>query len=327
MTAPPYAMGVQLNLAAYKDKARLDAKAFDARGDEELRAMLPLAFDARKHWKRCPSIGRVVDQGCCGSCWAYASAMVMTDRQCILANEHFEYSAQHLLVCSKTSNHSTPCKGGDPADAFDFWVTRGVVSGGEFNSYVGCMPYIYAPAGNQCRASATPLECLQQCQISYPRQFKKDLHFGERYMLLPQNRPVIMQSEILRGGPIVAILDAYEDFKCYESGVYEHVAGELEGAHAVRLIGWGTENGVPYWLAANSWGKAWGERGLFKVRRGTNECNIESLRVATGFPSTVDVKGDAETTTGQQSAEGEASEAVSDGDGKDYTYDYDLDDY
>lgn len=37
-------------------------------------------------------------------------------------------------------------------------------------------------------------------------------------MLLPSNRPVIMQSEIMRGGPIVVILDTYEDLNCYEGG-------------------------------------------------------------------------------------------------------------
>lgn len=80
-------------------------------------------------------------------------------------------------------------------------------------------------------------------------------------------------------------------------GIYEHVAGAHQGAHAVRLIGWGTENGVPYWLAANSWGRAWGERGLLKVRRGNNECNIESMRVVTGYPSVADRgHGHAQTT-------------------------------
>jgi cathepsin B len=48
------------------------------------------------------------------------------------------------------------------------------------------------------------------------------------------------------------------------------------GGHAVRLLGYGTENNVDYWLIANSWNETWGDNGYFKIRRGTNECGIES---------------------------------------------------
>ena len=53
----------------------------------------------------------------------------------------------------------------------------------------------------------------------------------------------------------------YEDFLVYKSGVYKHVTGKLDGGHAVKLIGWGTENGTPYWLLANSWNFDWGLDG------------------------------------------------------------------
>jgi cathepsin B len=65
------------------------------------------------------------------------------------------------------------------------------------------------------------------------------------------------------------------------------------GYHAVRIIGWGEENGTPYWLVANSWNSGntnifcstniildWGENGYFRIRRGTNEAGIEGSVVA-----------------------------------------------
>lgn len=44
----------------------------------------------------------------------------------------------------------------------------------------------------------------------------------------------------------------------------------------MKLIGWGEEQGVPYWLMVNSWNEDWGDKGLFKIRRGTNECGIDN---------------------------------------------------
>lgn len=56
-------------------------------------------------------------------------------------------------------------------------------------------------------------------------------------------------------------------------------------------MGWGTENGTPYWLIANSWNDQWGTfcsvdgshdvtKGCFKILRGANECGIEQSGAA-----------------------------------------------
>lgn len=45
----------------------------------------------------------------------------------------------------------------------------------------------------------------------------------------------------------------------------------------LQLVGWGVENGVKYWHAANSWNYNWGSGGFFKIARGQNECMIEDM--------------------------------------------------
>lgn len=42
--------------------------------------------------------------------------------------------------------------------------------------------------------------------------------------------------------------------------------------HAVVAVGYGVENGVPYWLIKNSWGENWGDNGYFKMELGKNMC-------------------------------------------------------
>lgn len=66
-------------------------------------------------------------------------------------------------------------------------------------------------------------------------------------------------------------------------GVYQHTSGGELGGHAIRILGWGTENGTPYWLVANSWNSDWGDKGYFKILRGKDECGIEG-EIAAGMP-------------------------------------------
>lgn len=46
------------------------------------------------------------------------------------------------------------------------------------------------------------------------------------------------------------------------------------GGHAIRILGWGVENGTPYWLVGNSWNTDWGDNGEcspFLLRAGPPE--------------------------------------------------------
>jgi cathepsin B len=52
----------------------------------------------------------------------------------------------------------------------------------------------------------------------------------------------------------------------------QHTTGEELGGHAIKIMGWGTEAGVDYWLVANSWNEDWGDKGTFKIRRSVRFC-------------------------------------------------------
>merc|ERR1711918_76098 len=90
----------------------------------------------------------------------------------------------------------------------------------------------------------------------------------------------------MMGGPVETAFTVYADFGDYVSGGYEHVTGDRLGGHAVKIVGWGVENGAKYWKIANSWNEHWGEDGHFRIKRGTNHCGIEDEVVGSSNTAT-----------------------------------------
>ena len=56
--------------------------------------------------------------------------------------------------------------------------------------------------------------------------------------------------------------------------------------HQVLAVGWGTENGIPYWLIKNSWGTGYGDKGYVKVKRGTCHTDDEECGFITAVKTT-----------------------------------------
>ncbi|KAF1753237.1 hypothetical protein GCK72_019793 [Caenorhabditis remanei] len=243
---------------------------------------IPTTFDARTNWPKCNSIKMVRDQSNCGSCWAFGAAEVISDRICIHSNgkEQPVISAEDILTCCGKSC-GNGCQGGQGLEAMKFWTTYGAVTGGDYKGD-GCKPYSFAPCSNCVESKTTP-SCQSKCQSTYTvTNYKGDKHYGtSAYRLDTSSNAVpIIQNEIYQNGPVEVAYTVYDDFYHYKSGVYHHVTGKDTGGHAVKIIGWGTEKGVDYWLVTNSWGTSFGDKGFFKIRRGTNECGIESNVVA-----------------------------------------------
>jgi cathepsin B len=250
---------------------------------------LPDTFDARQQWPNCPSIGEIRDQANCGSCWAVAAAEAMSDRICISSNgnEKVDISAADLMSCCQMCGSG--CNGGFPNAAWRYYQNTGLVTGGNYGSS-GCEPYPLPPCDHHmsgprpnCSEDIAPTpKCSKQCQNSYTVTYTKDKHFAGKAYSVSGGEEAI-RKEIYANGPVEASFTVYEDFLSYNGGVYQHKTGQNVGGHAVKILGWGTEDNTPYWLIANSWNEDWGLQGYFKMIRGKDDCGIES-GISAGTP-------------------------------------------
>jgi cathepsin B len=247
---------------------------------------LPATFDARDQWPTCASIKEVRDQGSCGSCWAFGAVEAMTDRVCIYSKgaQNAHISAEDLLACCSECGFG--CQGGYPQAAWEYYKSDGLVTGGNYNSKEGCEPYTLPSCDHHVNGSLPPCQgeqptpdCPTKCEPNYPTPLAKDKHFGDSVYAVRSEQKQI-ETEIFKNGPVEAAFTVYADFLAYKSGVYQHTTGSVLGGHAVKILGWGEEDSTPYWLVANSWNEDWGDKGFFKIRRGNNECGIESGIVA-----------------------------------------------
>ncbi|CAJ0948868.1 unnamed protein product, partial [Mesorhabditis belari] len=244
-----------------------------------LKEEIPEFFDARQKWPKCNSIGWIRDQSNCGSCWAVAAAEVASDRMCINPPYYsMMLSSEDILsCCGRQCYQQEACQGGYPFAAMNWWKTNGIVTGTEYTDHQGCRPYSIRPCPG-CSIRSAP-RCQQQCQQSYPRNYTQDKYFAEKAYYVPGDVTTI-QREILAHGPVEAAFRLFQDFYYVGKRIYHHTWGQQVGGHAVKIIGWGVEGQVPYWLAVNSWGAGWGDQGLFRILRGNNECGFEAGIVA-----------------------------------------------
>ncbi|OHT02549.1 Cathepsin L1 [Tritrichomonas foetus] len=76
-------------------------------------------------------------------------------------------------------------------------------------------------------------------------------------------------------GPTSIGIDASGSlFSFYSSGIYDGSDCQKQQNHAVATVGYGDENGVPYWIVKNSWGKEWGDQGYIRMLRDVDVCGI-----------------------------------------------------
>jgi cathepsin B len=263
-------------------------KLYKSNPHNELKAV-PETFDARETWPNCDAIKQIRDQSDCGSCWAVAAVEAMSDRICIHSNQtkQIYVSAEDLTACCDSCGYG--CSGGYIPETFEYWQETGIVTGGLYQSNQGCQDYSLEPcehhvdSGTRPQCSSLNLDTPECTRVCYDTSldYAKSKTFGQDVNTFYNEKQI--QLEISTNGPVEAGFTVYDDFPTYKSGVYQTTSRTVLGGHAVKILGWGVEDGTKYWLIANSWNYDWGDAGYFKILRGSNHCGIED-DVAASLP-------------------------------------------
>jgi len=80
-----------------------------------------------------------------------------------------------------------------------------------------------------------------------------------------QQSETAMKSALAQEPVSIAIEADQYSFQHYSSGVYDNTDCGTALDHAVLLVGYGTDNGTPYYMMKNSWGTSWGDKGYMKM--------------------------------------------------------------
>jgi len=260
--------------------------------------ILPVEFDGRKVWKGL--LAKVIDQGSCGSCWAFASTQCLQDRFRIQSRGviDIELSPTLLLICDQNNNESHSqsrqgfsCFGNTLIQACIQLYKKGV-------STEKCLPY-FNPLGDSKSVSFKRLKDIRRefeipfckyitseyedmCADYFYNEKTNTLHgkpirfWRAKNVFIPYYKfgdDYFIKYSIWKWGPVVTAMEVYSDFYFYKKGtVYKHNPdAELVSGHSVVIVGWGYN----YWICRNTWGDKWGDGGYFLIEKGKNECKIE----------------------------------------------------
>ena len=227
-------------------------------------ADLPASMDWR-NLKGENFVTPVRNQGHCGSCYAFGSLAMLESRLKVLTNNSIEkiFSPQDVISCSR---YTYGCNGG-----------LAYLTAGKYAEDYGvveetCFPYY----GTSSACSSEPSSCTRYHSTKYK-------YVGGYYGACNEQE-ILM--DLVQNGPVSVAFYVTQDFQHYKSGIYQ-ATGLTDKInpwkptnHAVLIVGYGEENGVKFWIVKNSWGMNWGENGYFRIVRGSDELNIESMALS-----------------------------------------------
>lgn len=140
--------------------------------------------------------------------------------------------------------------------------------------------YSYSVNANGCTSSSYAYSGYKRQECSSARSRKRIENTKVKGWYLLPNDEETMRNYLYQVGPIFVVFNAYENFFSYKSGIYSAVEGDYLGVHAVLITGYGSENGVDYWILKNSYGKTVHDKiQELRVKDSFQDLNMEKMDI------------------------------------------------
>ncbi|CAN6699151.1 unnamed protein product [Malus baccata var. baccata] len=204
-----------------------------------------------KNWKEEGIVTPVKDQGHCGSCWTFSTTGALEAAYVQAFGKQISLSEQQLVDCAGDFNNNG-CNGGLPSQAFEYIKYNGGLDTEAAYPYVG--------VDGACKFSSENVGVQVVDSVNITLGAEEELKHAVAFV-----RPVSVAFQVV------------QSFRFYKSGVYTSDtcgSSSMDVNHAVLAVGYGVEDGVPFWLIKNSWGQSWGDNGYFKMEYGKNMCGV-----------------------------------------------------
>merc|ERR1719266_2471713 len=213
-------------------------------------------------------VSPVKSQKNCGSCVAFSNmAMVETCFKKV-TGVFGDYSEQQFVDCGYGKYGANGCNGA-PVFSYVKWAAKS----GESLTHESTYPYLNTNPKLTCPANLKAYNQGAKVTDSY-YSYKGDEE--------------TLKKLVHEHGAVVTAVKAEGPFQDYSGGIFAGCPKSDSTDHAVTVVGYGTANGVDYWLIKNSWGSSWGEKGYIRLKRGVGMCGIGS---DLAFPSCEKVSG------------------------------------
>lgn len=203
-------------------------------------------------------VTNVKNQQGCGSCWTFSTTGCLESVTAIATGKLVPLSEQQLVDCAQDFNNHG-CNGGLPSQAFEYIMyNKGLMTEDD---------YPYTAFEGDCKYEP-------ERAVAFVKEVVNITAYDEMGMV----------DAVATHNPVSFAFEVTPDFMSYHQGVYTstecHKTTDKVN-HAVLAVGYGEENGTPFWIVKNSWGTGWGIDGYFLIERGKNMCG---LAACSSFP-------------------------------------------